>query len=187
MPDFLTRLFFEDLSLLLPVEVVALAVVIGLYRRWRTPRSRWAVWIALLACVALAALQELVVTDREAIRAMVEEMAAAVQEGEVLSLGEHFASDIVFENDHGKDAVMQHAKSTLTQYSIRNARVSGFRIEVHDDDATAIFQAVADIRTGSVETSYNTPTRWELKCRREAAGWQVYRAKYELGLAGLRF
>jgi uncharacterized protein (TIGR02246 family) len=187
MSTFFTRLLFEDLSVLLPVELVALAIVIGLYRHWRTPRSRLAVWIALSICAGLVALQHLVTTDREAIRAMVERMAAAVQEGDVPALGEHFAEDLVFEGDRGKNQVMQHATAVLQQNAIHNARVSAFIIEVRGDDATATFQAVADIRTGGSEPNYNAPTRWELKCRREPAGWRVCRAKYEIGLAGFRF
>lgn len=187
MSDFFTRLLFEDLSVLLPVELVALAVVIGLYRHWRTPRSRAAVWIALGACVGLVVIQKLVTTDREAIRAMVEQMAGAVQEGDVRALGEHFADDLIFEGDRGKDQVMQRATSVLQQNAIRNARVSGFLIEVRDDDATATFQAMADVRTGSNDPNYSVPTRWELKCRRGPTGWLVYRAKYDIGLGGFRF
>lgn len=186
MSPFLTRLLFEDLSVLLPVEVVVLAIVVGVYRRMRTRGSRGAVWIALGVCVGLVALQQLIVTDREAIRAMVERIADAVQEGDVNSLGEHFADDVVFENDQGKPAVLQRARIVLQQYDINTARVSGFTIEVDGDDAAADFQAMADVR-GSGEPSYNVPTRWKLQCRRGPLGWRVYRAKYELGLAGFRF
>ncbi len=186
MSPFLTRLLFEDLSVLLPVEVVVLATVIAVYRHMRTPGSRWAVWITLGACVALVALQRLVVTDREAIRAMVERMAEAVEEGDVTALGEHFADDLVFENDHGKQAVLQRARIVLQQHDINAARVSGFTIEVDGDNATADFQAMADVRS-SGEPSYNVPTHWRLQCRRSPLGWLVHRAKYELGLAGFRF
>ena len=186
MYDYLTRLLFEDLSLLLLSEAAAIAVVVGLHRRSMTPGSRRRVWITLAVCVGLVVMQKLVVTDREAIRAMVEAMARAVQEGDVQALGEHFADDLVFESDRGKQAVIQHARAVLQQYEIRNARVSGFTINVNGDDATVSFQAVADVRNGP-EPTYNTPTRWDLKCRREPDGWRVYRAKYEFGLAGFRF
>jgi len=186
MSDYLTRLLFEDLSLLLLAEAIAMAVVVGLHRRSMTPRSRRRVWITLAVCAGLIVMQKLVVTDREAIRTMVEAMAQAVQEGDVQALGEHFADDLTFESDRGKQAVLQRARAVLQQYEIHNARVSGFRIEVNGDDAAVSFQAVADVR-GGPEAHYKTPTRWDLKCRREPAGWRVYRAKYEFGLAGFRF
>jgi len=187
MSDWLTRLLFEDLSLLLLAEAMTLAVVVGLHRRYMTPRSRRTVWITLAVCCGQIVMQKLVVTDREAIRAMVEAMANAVQQGDVAALADHFAEDLQFEKDRDKEAVVQHAREILQRYEIHNARVSGFRIDVSEDDATATFQAMADVRNGSAEMSYNTPTRWDLKCRRESDGWRVYRAKYEIGLGGLRF
>ncbi|HSW46319.1 MAG TPA: nuclear transport factor 2 family protein [Phycisphaerae bacterium] len=187
MSDYLARLLFEDLPLLLLGEAAALLIVVGLHRRSRTPQSRRRVWMTLAACAGLIAMQKLVVTDREAIRAMVEAMAEVVRKGDVQALGDHFAADMTFEADSGRDAVLRRARSELQRYEIRNPRVSGFVIEIQDGEAKADFHVMADVRVAGGETHYSTPTRWTLKCRHETDGWRVFHAKYELGIAGLRF
>ena len=83
MIDFLRRLLFEDLPLLLLAQAVAMAVVLAVHRRWMTRRSRRLVWIGLALCAALVALQVFVVTDREALTQMVQTLARAVDQGDM--------------------------------------------------------------------------------------------------------
>ena len=67
------------------------------------------------------------------------------------------------------------------------AHDSGVRHFSIDASGPHVGGSFADVRSGSGEISYKVPTGWKLHCRREAVGWQVYRAKYEFGLGGLRF
>jgi len=184
MDNGLTRLLFEDMPLLLLAEVAAIAVVLGVHRRWMTTRSRRMVWMTLAICGVLIVVQRWVVTDREAIRQTIETMAGDVNEGDVASLGKNFDDRIVLGGIRGKEAVLKYAYLMLQQYDVNNARVSGFRIDLMGGQATITFQAVADIRGGPAE-SYRTPLKWKMTMTRTDAGWKVLRAEYELGLAGL--
>jgi len=186
MGDSLTRLFFEDLPILLLAEVAGLALVLAAHRRWMTTRSRRMVWISLAFCVLLIAIQKLVVTDREALRDMVRMMARAVEQGDVAALGERFDDEIIFGTYAGKEAVMRHARLRLQQYDVNEVRVSGFQIKVDGDAATVAFQAVCDVRGVQANPYYATPTQWQLRCVRHPDGWKVRYAEYELGFTGLR-
>jgi len=181
----MTRLLFEDLPLLLLAEVAALAVVLAAHRRWMTARSRRMVWMSLAFCALLIAIQEFVVTDREALRDMVRTMARAVERGDIAALSERFDEKIRLGTHVGKEAVMKHARLRLQQYDVNEARVSGFQIEVDGDAATVAFQAVCDVRGVQSNPYYATPTQWELRCVRHPDGWKVRYARYEFGFTGL--
>ena len=183
MSDGLTRLLFEDLALLLLTEAAALAVVIGIHRSRMTPQTRRAVWITLAVCAAMIAVQRLVVTDREAIRATVQAMARDVVAGDVASLGAKFDERMTLGPIAGKQAVLQHAYGTLQQYDVRNARVSGFDITLDNGQAKVRFQAVGDIHGRQTEV-FRTPMIWNPTMVRSPAGWKVLHGTYELGLAG---
>ena len=183
MSDALTRLLFEDLALLLLAQAAALAVVIGIHRHRRTPRTRRAVWITLAVCAAMIVMQHLVVTDREAIRATVQAMARDVVDGDVASLGTNFDEQMSLGPIQGKEAVLHHARMMLQQYDVRNARVSGFDITVEHGQAKVRFQAVGDIHGRQTEV-FRTPMIWELTMARASDGWKVLRGTYDFGLAG---
>lgn len=181
----MTRLLFEDLTLLLLAEVAALAVVLGAHRRWMTARSRRMVWLSLGFCALLIVIQHYVVTDREVLRHMVRTMARAVEQGDVATLGEWFDDEITLGGRSGKKAALQHAHMSLQRYDINEARVSGFQIEIAGDTATVAFQAVCDVQGVKENPYYSTPSQWQLGCVRRPDGWKVQSAKYELGFAGL--
>ena len=116
MGDSLTRLLFEDLPILLLAEVAGLAIVLAAHRRWMTARSRRMVWMSLAFCALLIAIQEYVVTNREALRDMVRTMAQAVEQGDMEALGERFDDEIILGTYTDKEAVMRHARLRLQQY-----------------------------------------------------------------------
>ena len=183
MSDGLTRLLFEDLALLLLAEAAALAVVIGIHRSRMTPRTRRLVWITLALCVVLVVMQHVVVTDREAIRATIEDMARDVVDGDVASLGEKLDERMTLGPIKGKGAVLHHAHLTLQEYDVRNARVSAFEIDLENRLAQVRFQAVGDIHGRQTE-GFRTPMLWKLTMVRSPRGWRVLHGTYEFGLAG---
>jgi hypothetical protein len=172
MSNGLTRLLFEDLSLLLLAELAGLAVILGVHRTRMTPYTRRLVWIFLAVCAGLIALQYTVVTDREAIQATVEAMARDVEQGNVQALGDKFDEAITFERIEGKQAVLREAYRTLQRYDINNARVSGFDIKLDGNRAQVHFQAVAEVRGGPA-TIGRTPTVWDLVMVRDEGDWRV--------------
>ena len=88
MFDYLIKMFFEEMPLLLVAEFIALAIALGIHRRRYTAKTRRGIWITIGACAALIALHLAVVTDREKIEQLIQILAEAVDGGDVQTIGE---------------------------------------------------------------------------------------------------
>lgn len=189
MPDFLTRLLFEDLILLLLVEVVIIAIALAVHRRGGSRRTRIGLWAVVAACLAQIVVQRLVITDREAIRQLVRTLALAVDDGDVPTLAEHFDEEVVIKEGYfgslqGREAVTLRARIVLQENSVRQVSVGGYRIEVFGDVAEVVCQVMADIRMGGESSAQRVPSRWELEVVRTPTGWKLRKAHGEFGLGG---
>ena len=190
MLDFLTSLLFEDLILLILVEVVVIAIFLAVHRRYATRRTRIALWVAIAACLAQIVVQELVVTDREAVKELVHTLAKAVGDGDLTVLAENFDDGVVIKESYfgslqGKEAVMVRAQSVLQQNSVKQVSVGGYRVEVLGDIAKVICQVMADIRMGGESSAQRVPSRWDLEVVRTPTGWKLRRANGEFGLGNM--
>jgi len=190
MLDFLTNLLFESLILLLLVEAVVIAVFLAIHRRHGTKRTRIALWLAVAACLAQIVVQELVVTDREAVEDFVHTLALAVDDGDMWALSERFDDGVIIKESYfgslqGKDAVMVRAQAVLQQNSVKRVSVGGARIEVLGDVAKVICQVMADIRMGGTSSAERVPSRWELEIVRTPTGWKLRKASGEFGIGNI--
>jgi len=172
--DYVTRLLFEDLPLLLVAEAIALAVVLAIHRRRFTPHTRRAVWITLGVCAIFIVIQSLVTTRREALEAMVRTLAQAVDHGDVPAIGERIDGEFRHGN-HDKKAFLDGVvKQTLQRWQVDEAKVAGFKIEINGDNATVSFRAHCDCRSDN-HVQYKVPSFWTLNCIRRPDGWKLLR------------
>jgi hypothetical protein len=172
MLDVLRSLFFESIVLLVCVEMVAVAVVLARYRSWPTPGRRLTIWIALIGCILLIVLQQVVKTDRERIQAAVRAMATAIDDGDVPALGDQIDGDFRDRNTD-RQAWLQEVRQWLQRWQVDEAKVGGFNIEVNDTQAVASFWAVCNGRSGN--QSDQVYSSWKLAFVRRDSGWKLLR------------
>ena len=172
MLDFLRALFFEKLYLLIIVELVALAIVVGWYRRDPTERRR-GVAIAIAVCIAHIAVQHLVETDRERIQAVVRSMATAIDEGDMATLTVHLGTGF---QDRGlnKQAWSDDLRQRLQRWQIDHADVGSFTIDLQGDEAIASFTASCDWRSPQ-QSQAGVRSTWKLAFIRRSDGWKLQR------------
>lgn len=174
MVDFLQRLFFESVVLLLIVEVVALTIVLAVHRRTRSDASRRVLWGTLVGCAALLVLQQVVTTSREKIVASVEKMVWAVDDGDMAALAEELDRD--FEHHHLDRKVFMDdvVNPQLQRYRVDEAGASGFNVEVDGDRATISFRVICTVRRGD-RVEGNMLSVWKLGYVRRDDGWRLQR------------
>ncbi|MBI4580031.1 MAG: hypothetical protein HY718_10040 [Planctomycetes bacterium] len=186
MVDFLRNLFFESLVLLVIAEGIALAVVLAIRRRQTPPAGRWWMPIALVVCAALLAVQWLVRTDRERLRAAVTEMALAVDDGDVAALAEHIDADFQY-RDQDRRAWLDDVRQRLQRWRIDEARVGGFVIAVEGDNAVVSFRATCDWRSGD-QSQHGVHSLWKLSFVRRERNWRLLRVlDAKIGPGGLDY
>lgn len=189
MTDFLVRLLFEDLWLLLLFEAIAVAISLAIYRRRLTRRSRIGVYVVLAISIVQIIVQHSVVTDREALTALVQTLAQAVEDGDVPTIADALTDGMALDGEYvgsvrGKEAVVSRAMDLLQRFDVNEAHISGLVAKVTGDTATVRFQSVADIRGGQDTPVYQAPAFWRLECVRTPDGWKVHRARSGFGFMG---
>ncbi len=183
MLDYVTRLLFEDLPLLLVAEVIALGVVLAIHRRRFTAKSRRLVWITIGVCAALIAIQKLTVTKREALKQMVSALAQAVDDGDVSAIGQRL-DDEFQDRQWDKKTFLDQVRLRLQRWQIDQASVGGFEIEIDGEQGTVSFRATCDWRSRD-RVGYKIWSSWKLRCVRRADGWKVLRiVKGKVGPGG---
>lgn len=177
MLDHVARFLFEDLALLLMAEAMALAVVLAIHRRRMTPRTARAIYITLGVCAVLVAVQSLIKTKREVVKATIENLVRAVDEGDTSAIGGFFDENGV---TVGSSQVFPRAvfvlgcQIGLQESQVDNAVVGGFRIDVDGRNAVAQFRVNCELRRdGKLEQ--RLPSFWTVHCTRQADGWKIHR------------
>jgi hypothetical protein len=173
MVDLLRTVFLESLILLLMVLAVAMAVALALHRRRMTPGTQRGVWLTALVCVLLLAVQYLVQTDRERIHTAVAQMARAIDDGDIPTLGSHLDRDFV-DRSMDKSAWLADVRQRLQRWRIDEAKVSGFTTEVEGDSATVSFRARCNWRSGE-QAPQMVMSTWKLAMVRREDGWKLHR------------
>ncbi len=156
----LTRLFAEDFwSLVGLCALVELGLVIALVR---TGRRGLLVLVALTPFVAgaLVAVELLIVTERERVDGLIDEMAAAARAEDVDGLVKHLAPNCRYGNI-GPDGIRQTAATIFGMFDIERLTLSSRKTQVARlrKEATAEFLAVARGRQGQIDFA-PYPTRW---------------------------
>jgi ketosteroid isomerase-like protein len=170
----LTRLFAEDLWSLVGVFALAeLGLVIALVR---TGRRGLLVPVAILPIVAalLVVVEVMVVTDREQIDGLIDEMRAAVLAEDADGFVKHLAPQCRYGNI-GPEHIRQTAATVFGMFDIERLKISNRKTQVSRlrREATAEFLAVARGRQGELEFA-PYPTRWILTFQQSREGqWRV--------------
>lgn len=171
--SFIIRLLFEDLSILVMFEFVALMVVLTIHRRRMTAKTRRAVWITLAICALLIALNKLVTTDTERVVEMVSAMARAVDEGDVPAIAERLDDEFRYRY-WDKAGFVAELNRKLQHWRIDEAKVGRFDVEVTGDTAKTSFRASCDWRSDS-ESQAGVASSWIMECVRHPDGWKLRR------------
>ncbi len=185
MLDYVTRLLFEELPLLLTAELVALTVVLAIHRRRLTPQSRRMVWVTLAVCGLLITIQKLTVTKREAIREMVSALARAVDEGDVPAIAERLDVEFQYSRWNDGDSFLAEVERKLGRWQVDQASVSRFEIGIDAGRAEVSFRGTCDWRSGD-QIQYNLLSSWTVECIRRDDGWKLYRiTRAKVGPGGM--
>jgi hypothetical protein len=169
--DAISRLLFEDLTLLLMAEAAALLVVLAIHRRKLTPQSRRMVWVTLAVCALLIAIQTMTTTKREAVRQTIESLAQAVEDGNMAAIAERVHAD--FEHRQmDKDTFLTFVQAQLQRWDISNVGLGQFEIEVEDERANATFRCSCNVR-GNNGFERGIPSMWTIELERSEDRWQM--------------
>jgi hypothetical protein len=168
-----------------PLKLAILELAVALVLLWLVRRRAWPAARVLggylLLCVALLAVQYVVVTDAEKIRRVMHEMADAVDFGHVEVIESHLADDFVawrYDREQFMELVHQH----LETYRIDEVWVGGEEIQIERDQAQIEFTARARIGTEELG-SQPYMERWRMTLRPEGEEWRVTRVE-NLGWQG---
>lgn len=187
--DLIRQLLFENLTLLLLVSALAMAVALAMHRRRYTEHSRRAVYITLVVCVCLVVLQHLVVTKREALQQRIKLLSAACDAGDLATIGESFAEQVRFGSPVKgvtvpRQAIIGMASLALQEYEVNEARVGNIQVKMQGDQAFVRFGVTCDLK--GPEAAYRVPSIWSLRCAYADGNWLVDQiTEGRFGLEGL--
>jgi len=167
------RLLFEDLTILVMAEFIALMVVLTIHRRRMTRRTRRAVWITLACCASLILLNRLVVTDRERAVNAVTAMARAVDDGDVPAIAEGLDEGFQYSNWDRAEFVAE-LNQKLQQWRVDRAQLGRFEVQIEGDVAQVSFRASCDWH-GSNQSQTGVASSWALELVRRPDGWKLRR------------
>ncbi len=169
--DSIQRFFLESPWLLIPVLVVIEYVLVVIWLRRRTPRSRWAALIGLVLCILLPVVQKLVVTQRERVTLVINSMVDAVSAGDVAALAEYVSPNFNTANTD-RAGFIAGVRDTLQRYTVEEPRLRDLQITVDGDRATTQFGIVCRILTPQ-ESVANYPSAWEVVFELNDGEWQM--------------
>ncbi len=168
----ISKLLFERFWLLL---IVLAAIQLGLIAVWSWRRNRpcaRAVWIGFATIPLLLLLSVVVVTPREQIIELCNNLAEMVDEGDVDAIGSHLADDFLVAGLNRAD-FLDRVEETLATHPVDDARL--YRIEVtfpRKDEGAALFNAVCVIRSTDFYLD-RLLSRWRVTFVDQRAGWLV--------------
>ncbi len=168
---------FEKPILLIPALVVVQFILIIVWARRRTSRSRQVLLAGFVVFPLMMLIQTLVVTDREQLQAVCRAMADAIRQADVGTFADHLARDFKYDGPAmgrvlGADDTCTRLDDELNRFRIEEPRLWGFEIEVSGDRATVRFAARCRVVSAEqIEPSLRTD--WELTFRRVDGEWQA--------------
>ncbi len=127
--------------------------------------------MGLVVCVAVPAMQRLVVTSREQVKDVCLSLVKATEAGDVKGIGRHVAGDFrVHEIDRSR--FLEKVAATLTRFTVEQARLGGIEIVVSEGEAVAEFRVSCRI-IGPEDVEGNVPSAWRLRFRLTGDQWQM--------------
>lgn len=172
MIEFFRAILFErPLFLAVPAVVIQFILI----RRWAFRRDRTSARAMIAGFVLwplLFAMQAWVVTDREAVRDLMESIRLAVERGDAdafaLTVADGFEA-------YGldKDDLINRMKRADRRRSVRQLKFSDFSFgEARGGAAEVTFNATADL-DGSDSLMARVLTRWNMSLKKGPTGWRI--------------
>lgn len=165
-----------------PPILICLAGAALLLLGWRQNRKRALLWAAvalLLACPAIYVVERLVVTGPEEVEERLQELARAVEAGDVDRTLAFFGEeqDGVDETERSRLSAARTAVSLgMTQVRVRGPiRISDVHARFNEDRSAVLcdFRAAADVEVTQTGYRGRLPTRWELTWRKVGGQWRI--------------
>ncbi len=166
------RFFLED--------VWKLAVLLGVMQfclvcLWSWTRSRQvaiANWVVLSLIPVLLSLSVFVTTPAEKIIETCRRVAAAIDDGDMPTIGAHVATDFQA-GDFDRDALLEKVESALTRVRVDNPRLRSFEVSLASPMlAEVVFRASCRVRTPDLSQN-GLPSKWRIRFRRDGNAWQM--------------
>lgn len=166
----MTQFLLEN-TLGLGLAVVVVAVVLGGVWRQHGTRAALRNWvIGVVAGVVLLVIQKVVVTDREAVDAVLRTLVRAVDERDpapiVARIDERYLADGLTRAE-----VVPLIEAMLRRTEVERPIVRGLEIKVVDSTAFVQFSIVCRVRAGGFERP--TQSNWKLDFVRRGEEWKV--------------
>jgi hypothetical protein len=188
--DTIRAFLFESPLFVLGVSVVALVIALAAHRRGHVQGARRALLITVGATAGLLLLQTLVVTDREALEALVVQLADNADEGDVAAIGTQVDPAGV-ELGSGQSAkhctkagFLSACNVGLQRYRIDKPSVGAIRVEIAGPEATVSFRVTCDIQQGQA-SEWRMPSFWTVGCVKGPEGWKLRQiSKAQMGIEG---
>jgi hypothetical protein len=174
----MTHLLFESPLQLLVAELGVALVLVWWLRRSAGSARRPLIGYLVLA-VALLVIQKLVVTDPEKIRTVAEELARAVDFGQMEIIRGHLAEDFAaWGLDRSEFVDFVHDR--LEVYRVDEVWIGGTELAIDRDVGRIEFAARARVSTDQMGPQPYLG-RWRLTLSRVGRGWRVNRVEYLAG------
>jgi hypothetical protein len=172
----LTKILFESLWMLAAVWVPLQFILIAVWSWRRSRPSARAVWVGFAALPMLMLVSSVVVTQREQIIALCEDLGGFVEDGDVDAIGKRLADACEVE-DLDRDAFLSRVEDTLARYHIWDVGLGSFETTFSSDGACAVeFHATARVRSNDIPYEWFA-SRWRLNFRRIGDSWLVTKIK----------
>ncbi|MCB9851382.1 MAG: nuclear transport factor 2 family protein [Phycisphaerales bacterium] len=155
---------FESPYVLVPILLVGAYACLVVWLRRRTPGAKRALLIALLLCIVLPIVQNLIVTRREMLRVVCTEMVSAADAGDVTGIAQHVAATFRAE-DLDREELLDAVRRTLAHYDVQDAKLYSFKPEINGDHAVLRFAVqarvqVPDMALQLVQTTWTAEFEW---------------------------
>jgi len=182
---FLTSLVLEDFISLCLIWGCAIVLWLAIWyvRRYRAG-ARVALILVLLAAGSLV-LEMTVVTDREGMDKLLDEVLDACRSGDVAALGASLDRDFVCQS-LDREQILRHAERLFSAIRVTRLRVLGLQIDPFQRPPTAklkVFAQVADASGNDLGADIST---WQLDFVRRGERWYLLEARtlsWDLGPA----
>jgi len=174
--DRLVHLLFESPLQLLVALVLVEAVVATVW--WFRPGRRTSALViaGLLVGAILLIIQHLVVTDRERIERLLDELALAVDCEDLPTLTA--AIDEQYHADGlDKPHLLEQIQTAFAQADIDDVRLLDVRVHVDRDTAEVHLRVHCRVRAPDWPYDYHL-SAWDLRLARRAGGWRVLAAHH---------
>lgn len=173
-------LLFENLWLLGVAWFAVQFVLIAIWSWRRTRGAARGVWVGFALLPLLIALSICVVTPREKVINLCEELAGFVDDGNVRAIALRLTDDCTA-GPRDRQSFLAEVERTLTEYRVDEPSLSRFAVEFQSGTEGAVrFTAAGRVRSPDMAYDWLT-TRWRLEVRLVGEDWRVSRVQTRPG------